>query len=182
MTDESGAPSGEQPAATGDNAVPEAVRRVASLLAAAGVEARLHEFPAGTPTAAAAAKAVGCAVDQIVKSLIFVCDGEAALVMVSGSGRADDAKIAEAVGASTVRIAKPDVVRDRTGFEVGGVAPFPLPRVGKALCDRRLLGHEVVWAGAGSDRHMVALAPHDLVKLANARAADISIPMAGSDR
>ncbi len=171
----------DPPAAPDDDAVPEAVRRVADVLVGAGVEARLHEFLESTPTATAAARAIGCGPDQIVKSLIFVCDGDPALVMVSGSSRADDAKIAKAVGAKSVKIAKPAVVFDRTGFEVGGVAPFPLPNIRTAICDRRLLGRDVVWAGAGSVRHMVALAPHDLVKLSSARAADVSARSIGSD-
>ncbi len=165
---------------SGDESLPEPVRRVAAFLASAGVEARLHEFPDGTSAATAteAARAVGCVADQIVKSLIFLCDGEPTLVMVSGPWRADDAKIAEAVGASAVKIAKPAVVRDRTGFDVGGVAPFPLPQIATAICDRNLLSQDVVWASAGSVRHVVAIAPHDLVKLASARPADVSIPPA----
>ncbi len=164
-----------EPAAT-ESALPEPVERVSAFLVTAGAEACLHEFSEPTPTAEAAARAVGCAPDQIVKSLIFLCDSEPTLVMVSGAARADDAKIREVMGASAVKIAKPAVVLDRTGFEVGGVAPFPLPQIGAALCDHGLLNHPVIWAGAGSDRHMVALTPHDLMRLARARPADVSAP------
>jgi len=157
----------------GDPSLPEAVQRVSVFLEASGVEACLHEFSEGTPTAEAAARAVGCETDQIVKSLIFICDAEPVLVMVPGGSRADDAKVREVTGATAVKIAKPAVVLDRTGFEVGGVAPFPLPQITTALCDHRLLNYPVVWAGAGSERHMVALAPHDLIRLAGARPADI---------
>lgn len=164
----------------GDAALPEPVQRVSSFLESSGVEACLHEFPEGTPTAEAAARAAGCGTAQIVKSLIFICDSEATLVMVSGASRADDEKIREATGASAVKIAKPAVVLDRTGFEVGGVAPFPLPGIRTALLDNSLLGHPVVWAGAGSERHMVALTPHDLLRLARARPADVGKPAESS--
>lgn len=156
-----------------DAPLPGAVERVSAFLESAGVEACLHEFSDGTPTAEEAARAVGCGVEQIVKSLIFICDSEPALVMVSGAMRADDAKVRAAAGATAVKIAKPAVVLDRTGFEVGGVAPFPLPEIGTALCDHSLLGGPVVWAGAGSARHMVALAPHDLLRLSRARPANV---------
>ena len=157
-----------------DPTLPEPVARVSAFLESAGVEACLHEFAESSATAEAAARAVGCETDQIVKSLIFMCDSEAALVMVSGAARADDEKIREAIGASAVKIAKPAVVLEYTGFEVGGVAPFPLPKIATALCDHRLLNHGVVWAGAGSTSHVVALAPHDLIRLAQARPADVS--------
>ena len=166
--------------ARGDRTLPEPVQRVSAFLESAGVEACLHEFSEGAATAEAAARAVGCETDQIVKSLIFICDNEPTLVMVSGASRADDAKIREIIGAAAVKIAKPAVVLDRTGFEVGGVAPFPLPKVKTALCDHRLLSHPVVWAGAGSASYMLALAPHDLIRLAHARPADVSARPAAS--
>lgn len=153
--------------------LPDAVGRVARFLADARAEACLQEFRAGTPTAVEAATAVGCELDQIVKSLLFLCDGRPVLVLVPGSRRADPAKIAAAVGASSARIAPPPVVRDTTGFDVGGVAPFPQPQVREVLADQTLLSWKVVWAGAGSDRHMAGLAPSELVRLARARAADV---------
>jgi prolyl-tRNA editing enzyme YbaK/EbsC (Cys-tRNA(Pro) deacylase) len=73
-----------------------------------------------------------------------------------------------------VKTAGPDDVRRATGFEAGGVAPFPLPGVELVLADRRLLAHGEVWFGAGTNRHMAVLAPAELVKLARARAADVS--------
>jgi prolyl-tRNA editing enzyme YbaK/EbsC (Cys-tRNA(Pro) deacylase) len=152
---------------------PEAVERVSSFLRDAGAEARLEQFADGTPTAADAAAAVGCELDQIVKSLLFLCDGQPVLVLVPGSRRADPAKVASSVGASAARIAPPPVVRDTTGFDVGGVAPFPQPQVRDVLADRTLLSWRVVWTGAGSDRHMAGLAPAELVRLARARAADV---------
>jgi len=71
-------------------------------------------------------------------------------------------------------VAKPEEVRSATGFEPGGVAPFPAPNVVRVLMDRSLLRHELVWIGAGSDRHMAALAPHDLARLAKAEIGDLT--------
>ena len=155
--------------------LPEPVARVARFLAEARAEACLQEFRAGTPTADDAASAIGCELGQIVKSLLFLCDGEPVLVMVAGSRRADPAKVARAVGAQTAKIAPPAVVREATGFEVGGVAPFPIPTVRDVLADQSLLTWAMVWIGAGSDRHMAGLAPSELIRLTRARAVDASV-------
>jgi len=152
---------------------PEPVERVARVLREAGVDARLEEFPQGTPTAAAAAKAVGCEPAQIVKSLLFVCDGRPTLALVPGDRRADDAKVAALAGARKARVGNRDEVVAATGFEPGGVAPFPAPGVSRVLLARELLAHELVWIGAGSERHMAGLAPLDLARLARAQSGDL---------
>lgn len=154
--------------------LPEAVARVARFLSESRAEACLQEFPAGTPTALEAAEAIGCELDQIVKSLVFVCDERPVLVMLPGSRRADPRKVARATGAVAAKIASPAVVREVTGYPVGGVAPFALARVERVLADRALLGWKVVWAGAGSDRHMAGLAPIELLRLTKAEAVDAS--------
>jgi prolyl-tRNA editing enzyme YbaK/EbsC (Cys-tRNA(Pro) deacylase) len=151
---------------------PESVERVARFLREAAVEARVEEFSEGTPTAEDAACAVGCSLGQIVKSLVFLCDGRSILVMVPGDRRADPAKVRAAAGCSKAKVAGPEDVRRATGFEPGAVAPFPLPEIAAVYVDHALLGHEVVWVGGGSDRHMAALAPADLVRLSRAQAID----------
>jgi Cys-tRNA(Pro) deacylase len=151
---------------------PPAVERVASFLREAGVEGRIEEFDAGTPTAEAAARAVGCTLAQIVKSLVFECDGSAVVVLVPGDRRADARKVARAAGCRKAKVAGPDEVRAATGFEPGAVAPFPLPRVQRILVDRHILAHDRVWIGAGSPRHLATLAPADLVRLTKAEPMD----------
>ena len=152
---------------------PPAVERVAAVLRETGVEARIEEFGAGTPTAEDAATAVGCDLSQIVKSLLFACDGHWVLVMVPGDRRADRAKVAAEAGCKSVKTAGPEDVERVTGFAAGGVAPFPLPDVRGVLLERTLMSHDAVWIGAGSRRHMAALAPADLARVARARAVDV---------
>lgn len=151
---------------------PESVRRVGEFLLASRAEARIEEFPEGTPTARDAARAVGCKLGQIVKSLVVVGDGTPAMVLVPGDRRADLSKVAAALGAARVRIARADEVQTVTGFEPGAVAPFPLPALEHVLVERALLAHDTVWVGAGSDRHMAGIRPAELVRLARARAVD----------
>jgi prolyl-tRNA editing enzyme YbaK/EbsC (Cys-tRNA(Pro) deacylase) len=153
---------------------PEPVERVAAVLRSAGVEGRIEEFRRGTPTAEAAAEAAGCRLGQIVKSLVFRLDGGGryALVMVPGDRRADKAKVAAELAAGQAKPASAEEVVDVTGFEVGGVAPFPVGRVEATLLDRALVTHEVVWVGAGTSRHMAVLAPTDLARVTRARVVD----------
>ena len=153
---------------------PEPVERVAAMLRASGVDARIEEFPEGTPTAGAAAKAVGASRAQIVKSLVFVGDGLPILALVPGDRRADENKVAAAAGARYARVARPDEVLAATGFEPGGVAPFPVPGISQVVMAGELLAHDLVWIGAGSERHMAGLSPVDLARLTQARTAELS--------
>jgi prolyl-tRNA editing enzyme YbaK/EbsC (Cys-tRNA(Pro) deacylase) len=153
---------------------PEPVARVADVLQRAGIDARVEEFPEGTPTAGAAAKAVGSSRAQIVKSLVFICDGRPVLALVPGDRRADENKVAVSAGARAARVARVDEVLAATGFEPGGVAPFPAPGISQVLMAGELLAHDRVGIGAGSERHMAGISPVDLARLTQARTAELS--------
>jgi prolyl-tRNA editing enzyme YbaK/EbsC (Cys-tRNA(Pro) deacylase) len=152
---------------------PDPVERVAEYLRTSGAEARLEEFAGGTPTAEAAAEAAGCGLDQIVKSLVFMCDDRPVVALGPGDRRGDPEKIAHAAEATTARIATAGEVAAATGFPPGGVAPFPLPAECRVVIEQSLLAHSVVWAGAGSSRHMLRLAPAELARLTRAGGADL---------
>jgi len=151
---------------------PEPVDRVAAVLRTAAVDSRIEEFEEGTPTARAAARAVGCDLSQIVKTVVLVCDGAYVLALVPGDRRADEREVAAALGVTEVRVATADEVRQATGFEPGGVAPFPQRAVSATLIDRSLLAHDVVWVGAGTPSHMASLGPDELSRLTAARVFD----------
>jgi prolyl-tRNA editing enzyme YbaK/EbsC (Cys-tRNA(Pro) deacylase) len=153
---------------------PEPVRRVSTALREAGAEARLEEFPTGTPTAEDAARAVGCELRQIVKSLLFDCDGRAVLVLVPGDRRADAGKVAALTGTRRARVAGPAQVEEATGYAPGAVAPFPLLRVEQVLIERSLLGESLLWVGAGSTQHMAGLPPTELVRVSRAQPVDVA--------
>lgn len=152
---------------------PEPVERVASFLRESGTEARIEEFSGGTLTAEAAAKAAGTELAQIVKSLVFVCDGRYVLALVPGDRRADSGRVAAAAGVRRARIANAQQVEEATGFAPGAVAPFPSLRIGLVLMERRLLAHGHVWVGAGSPTHLAEVAPADIARLTRARTADL---------
>lgn len=153
---------------------PEPVERVSAVLRAAAIDARIEEFGEGTPTAQDAARAVGCELDQIVKSLVLVCDGAYVLALVPGDARADEAVIARKLEVSEVRIARPDEVVHATGFAPGGVAPFPQRAVTRTLMDRSFFRFDVVWIGAGSESHMASIGPAELQRLAGATTFDLT--------
>ena len=155
------------------SAWPEAVQRVTSYLREARAEVRVEEFSEGTPTAKAAARAVGCELGQIVKSLLFDCEGRKVLVLVPGDRRADSGKIAREAGTNFARIAGSEEVREATGFDPGAVAPFPLEHVDAVFVERTLLSQPVLWVGAGSECHMAALVPTELLRLSRARPMDV---------
>ncbi len=155
------------------SAWPAAVERVTSYLREARAEVRVEEFPEGTPTAKHAARAAGCELAQIVKSLVFDCGGRKVVALVPGDRRADSGKIARAAGAPLARIAGSEEVRDATGFEPGAVCPFPLPRVDAIFIERTLLSQPLLWVGAGSERHLAALTPTELLRLSRARPMDV---------
>ena len=152
---------------------PEPVERVSGVLRAAAVDARIEQFDEGTPTARDAAKAVACELSQIVKTLVFVCDDAFVLALVPGDRRADELAVAQAAGASSARVATVDEVMRATGFEPGGVAPFPQREVSQTFIDSSFFVHGVVWIGAGSPRHMASLPPAELARLAGARTVDL---------
>jgi prolyl-tRNA editing enzyme YbaK/EbsC (Cys-tRNA(Pro) deacylase) len=154
---------------------PEPVERVSSFLRESGAEARIHEFSEGTPTAQNAADAVGCDLDQIVKSLVFICDERPVVALIPGDRRGDPAKVARALDAGSARVASAQEVEDATGFAPGAVAPFPLPKVDAVFMDKTLYRHGLVWAGAGSSRHILGINPTELGRLARARPMDVVV-------
>jgi len=154
--------------------LPEPVDRVSAFLRDSGAEARVQQFPEGTHTAQDAADAVGCELAQIVKSLVFVCDGKPVVALVPGDRRGDPEKIAAAVQASSANVAKPEEVEAATGFAPGAVPPFPLPDEVVVLIDSAFFRHPIVWAGAGSAQHVLGMAPSELARVARARPLDVS--------
>ena len=152
---------------------PEAVERVAAFLRETGAEARLEELPEAAPNADDAADAIGCTLGQVVDSVVLLCDGSPVLALVPGDRRPDTGKVARVVGARRVTVPSREEVVDAAGLEPGTVPPFPLERVPLVLVERALLRHHAVWTRAGSDRHVVALAPAELVRLTRGRVEDV---------
>lgn len=137
------------------------------------VNDRIRRFPDATRTAAEAAAAIGCELSQICKSLIFAADGIPVLVLMDGASRVDVERVREELGAEKVTRARADVVRESTGYAIGGVPPFGHRTRTRVLADRSLLEHDVVWAAAGNPHAVFPMEPKDLVAHAGATLVDV---------
>ncbi len=151
----------------------ESAKRVQKALAARGFAFEVREFPAGTRTSAEAA-AIGCAVGQIAKSLVFRAreSGRPVLVIASGANRVDETAVGALLGERIGR-AEPDFVRAATGFAIGGVPPVGHREVPVTLIDRDLLAFQEIWAAAGTPNAVFRLKPEDLVAMTGGRIADV---------
>ncbi|MER7565743.1 YbaK/EbsC family protein [Streptomyces sp. NPDC097941] len=138
-----------------------------------GLIAQVRRFPDATRTAAEAAAAIGCELSEICKSLIFAADGVPVLVLMDGASRVDLERVQEELGAGKVTRAKADVVRETTGYAIGGVPPFGHRTKTRVLADRSLFDHELVWAAAGTPYAVFPIAPEDLVAHAGATLVDV---------
>ncbi|MFF8397586.1 YbaK/EbsC family protein [Streptomyces sp. NPDC016172] len=134
---------------------------------------RVRRFPDATRTAEEAAAAIGCELSQICKSLIFAADGVPVLVLMDGASRVDLELVRKELGADKVTRAKVNVVRDTTGYAIGGVPPFGHRTRTRVLADRSLLEHDVVWAAAGTPYTVFPMAPEDLVSHADGTLVDV---------
>jgi prolyl-tRNA editing enzyme YbaK/EbsC (Cys-tRNA(Pro) deacylase) len=149
------------------------VQRVIDAGRERGLEVRPVRFPEGAKTAVDAANAIGVAVGQIVKSLIFGVDGELVLAYVSGSNQLDESKLAAAAGGLTCQRVDADRVRESTGFPIGGVPPFGHATHLRVFIDPDLLQYDEVWAAAGTWHDVFPLAPSDLERASEGLVVDL---------
>ena len=152
------------------------LKRVRDALAAAGLEAELIEMAGSTRTAEEAAAQAGCALDQIVKSILFrgAESGRLRLFLTAGGNKVCPERAAALAGE---RLGKADAaqVREVTGFAIGGVAPLGHLAPVESLLDPRLMAFERVWAAAGTPRHVFAIAPDALARVAHAEPARFTV-------
>jgi prolyl-tRNA editing enzyme YbaK/EbsC (Cys-tRNA(Pro) deacylase) len=151
-----------------------AIERFLGAAAVLGRDVEVRRFPEGTKTAEDAARAIGCAVGQIVKSLVFTADdGTPVLALTSGANRVDTGRLAALAGAASVRRASPEEARAATGYAVGGTPPFGHPVRIRAFMDRDLLGHDEIWAAAGTPDAIFQTSPVELRRVTMAEVADL---------
>lgn len=150
--------------------------QVQRALEQAGFGWRVFELEIPVRTAADAARAVGCEVGQIAKSLVFrgARSGDPVLVVASGAHRVDEARVAARVGEPLER-ATPDFVREVTGYAIGGIPPLGHARAMTALVDEALLRHARIWAAAGHPNALFELDPRDLARMTGGRVAAVAL-------
>lgn len=152
-------------------------RRVQAALTQRGFTFEIRELPTSTRTAAEAARAVGCEVAQIAKSVVFRgrTSNEALLVIASGTSRVSETRLAALAGEPIGR-ADAEFVREQTGFAIGGVAPVGHARALRTWIDRDLLEFAHVWAAAGTPRAVFRLEARQLAELTGGEVAEVAQP------
>jgi prolyl-tRNA editing enzyme YbaK/EbsC (Cys-tRNA(Pro) deacylase) len=148
------------------------VERVREALKAAGLADIIRQFPEGTRTAVDAARAVGCGVAQIVKSMVFRHGDEPVLILCSGANRVDIAKASAIIGGELAP-ADGAWVRKTTGFAIGGVPPVGHEHGITVLIDEDLMALSPIWAAAGSPRHVFSIEPALLRALTQGRVVNV---------
>ena len=151
-----------------------AVVRVIEALETTGVQTQVTEFAESTRTAEEAAVAVGCTVGQIVKSLIFLASDQPILALVSGANQADTARLAQIAGAPITR-ANAAIVREATGYAIGGVPPLGHATRLPTYLDRDLLQYDIIWAAAGTPNAVFSITPGELLRVTGAEAVDLAV-------
>ena len=162
--------------ATDEPPLQEPNRRVQNALRAAGVAARVRVLPVSTATAEEAARAVGCPLGAIIKSLLFLAEGQPVLVLACGDRQVDSAKLAQAlgVGRKRVKMADAEAVFAHTSFRVGGVPPVGHPRELPTYADSAIDRFAEVYAAAGTANALFGISPGDLLRITDGRLADIA--------
>jgi prolyl-tRNA editing enzyme YbaK/EbsC (Cys-tRNA(Pro) deacylase) len=148
------------------------VQAVERELRSHGIDGEVRWLDEATPTAAAAADAIGVEVGAIANSLVFTLDGEPVLVMTSGSHRVDTAFLGEQLGGALKR-ASADTVRDATGQVIGGVAPTGHPQPLRTWVDTALKAYPQIWAAAGHPHTVFPLSYEQLVELTGGTEVDV---------
>ena len=147
--------------------------RVVAAMQAHGVAGAPLEMPGETRTAEQAAQAAGCALDQIVKSIIFGGQRGMYLFLTAGGNQVDAAR-ASALAGETLGRADAAQVRAVTGFAIGGVSPLGHLTALPIWMDPTLLRFPVVWAAAGTPRHIFAVPPLQLQQITGAIVAEFT--------
>jgi Cys-tRNA(Pro) deacylase len=149
-------------------------QKVQDLLKNRGFASRVVELSDSTRTAKEAAQAIGCEVEQIVKSLVFKGkhSHNPLLVVASGTNRVNEQQISKLVG-EPIEKADANFVRQRTGFVVGGVPPLGHSESLKTLIDEDLLQYKEIWAAAGTPHAVFQLTPTDLQAMTGGQVVSI---------
>ena len=152
-------------------------QKVADAAQTLGLSIQIVEFEHTTRTAEEAAAAIGCEVAQIVKSLCFDVNDQPIMALVSGINRLDERKLAALceVGRKKVKRATAEIVKEATGFSIGGVPPIghktPLP----IYIDQDLTQYDTIWAAAGTPFAVFAIEPQTLVRISGGIVADLRV-------
>ena len=150
-------------------------KRFRDFLNKIGYETSIKNLSDSTRTSLDAARAIGCEISEIAKSILFRGEktNRPILVIASGGNRINEDKIKSLAGEPVTK-ADADFVREQTGFVIGGVPPFGEINEIVKLIDKNILNHKIIWAAAGTPNSVFSLTPENLIKITKGRIIDIS--------
>jgi prolyl-tRNA editing enzyme YbaK/EbsC (Cys-tRNA(Pro) deacylase) len=149
-------------------------KKVQESLKSLGMTCRVAELPGSTRTAADAAAAVGCRVEQIAKSIVFQgkTSGKPVIVIASGTNRVNEKKLRDLIS-EPVKKADADFVRHHTGFAIGGVPPLGHANPIEIYIDEDLMRYDEVWAAAGTPHAVFRVTPQELAAMTKGKTVNI---------
>ena len=149
---------------------------VRQFLNAHGIETQIQSFTDSTENAYLAAQALGVEIGQIVKSVLFLADGEAVLVLMSGDMNVNTKKLKKLLGVKKVRIANAETVVAVTGYPVGAVPPVAHRQMMRTYLDESLKRFSTIYPAAGTTKNMFSTNFDELLQLTAAQIVDVGAP------
>ena len=158
-------------------------RDLESYMQSSNIEAEILHLDAPTPTVEAAAQAVGCQPEQIVKSILFMVNGAPVLAVACGPRRVDARALARRfeVGRKRVKLAYPEQVIEVAGYEVGAMPPFGHREPLRTLLDPAVVSQTEVYAGGGEENALLRISPQAIQRAAQAELWDLNAPSEGGN-
>jgi prolyl-tRNA editing enzyme YbaK/EbsC (Cys-tRNA(Pro) deacylase) len=140
-----------------------------------GIQGEILHLSVPTPTVEAAAQAVSGLPEQIIKSILFMVDGQPVLAVACGKSSIGRRAIADlyGVGKKRVKLATPEMVLAVSGYEVGAMPPFGHRQPLTTLIDPRVLDSSDSYAGGGAENALVRLNPQDILSVTGAKVLDM---------
>ncbi|MEM0120981.1 MAG: YbaK/EbsC family protein [Thermoprotei archaeon] len=147
--------------------------RVRNYIQMRSIQAEIRILESSTRSSQLAAKALGCSVAEIAKSIVFVDEQNTLVVVLSGDKKVDLQKLCGTLGLN-LRLATPEEVFSRTGYMVGGVPPFPHRSGVRVVVDSSVLRFPIVWAAAGDNNSLMQISTAELVRASEAQVIEAS--------
>ena len=143
-----------------------AIEAVKKYFSTFGIEDRVRELEVSSATVELAAHALGCEPCRIAKTLSFLVNDHAILIVTAGDAKIDNAKYKAYFGAKA-KMLTPSEVETLIGHAVGGVCPFGINEGVVVYLDESLKRFSTVFPACGSSNSAIELSIAELEKYSN---------------
>ena len=140
-----------------------AIEKVISYFESVGMADRIKQFEVSSATVELAAQALGCEGARIAKTLSFLVDDAAVLIVTAGDMKIDNPKF-KAFFHTKAKMLSPDQVDSLVGHSIGGVCPFAVNEGCRVYLDISLKRFDIVYPAAGNAASAIELTPDELEK------------------